>query len=124
MRDLPRLEYCVMRAVPARAVVAILSSLAALTADTPAGPAASPAQALFNRLRGKVLEDVARVPRYTCVENVTRKQYRPQYGSRPAACPALIAARASLASPGLLVWHDRLRLDVAVGQNSEIFSWA
>src|SRR4051812_37237128 len=106
-----------MRAALERLVLLFLAFVAAVMA-------ASPAQNLFNRLREKVREDVARVPRYTCIESVTRKQYRPQYERRPASCPALIAARGRLASPGLLVWHDRLRLDVAVGENSEMFSWA
>jgi hypothetical protein len=104
---------------PALAITALVSCgcLAALLAE-------SPAQALFTRLRANVRGDLARVPRYTCVETVTRKQFQPQYGSRPSGCPALIAARAKLASSGLLVWHDRLRVDVAVGENSEMFSWA
>src|SRR5690348_13792084 len=105
-----------MRATLATCFLLVVACLAAFTADSPA--------ALFNRVRSKVRADVARAPRYTCVENVTRKQYRPQYGNRPAACPALIAARDNLSSPGILVWRDRLRLDVAVGEDSEIFSWA
>ncbi|MDP9170230.1 MAG: hypothetical protein M3N54_06415 [Acidobacteriota bacterium] len=79
---------------------------------------------MFNRLRVKVLENVDKVPRYTCVETVTRTQYRPQYGKRPDSCALLIAARAQNPSQGLLMWHDRLRLDVAVGESSEMFSWA
>jgi hypothetical protein len=106
-----------MRAALASYVLLVVACFAAFTAD-------SPAQALFNRLRSKVRADVARAPRYTCVENVTRKRYRPQYGGRPPGCEALIAARDRLTSPGMLVWHDRLRLDVAVGADSEIFSYA
>jgi hypothetical protein len=106
-----------MRAALGSSVLAVVACLAAWTAD-------SPAQQLFDRLRRNVLENVARVPRYTCVQTVTRKQFRPQYGFWPDSCQSLIAARARLSSPGLLVWHDRLRLDVAVGEKSEIFSWA
>jgi hypothetical protein len=84
----------------------------------------SPAQVLFNRVREKVLGNISRVPRYTCVETVERVSHRPQYGGRPGSCAGLIAAQARLTSPGLLTWHDRLRLDVAVGKESEMFSWA
>ena len=85
----------------------------------------SAAQILFNRLRASVLDSMNRVPRYTCVETVTRTRSRPQYGGRPpSACPALTEARAELDSSGFLVWHDRLRLDVAIGKDGEMFSWA
>jgi hypothetical protein len=106
-----------MRTAPAGCAGLLIVCAAAFTADTPA-------QELFNRLRAKVRENVDKVPRYTCVETIARTQHRPQYGKRIDSCPALFAARAALTSPGLLLWHDRLRLDVAVGENSEIFSWA
>jgi hypothetical protein len=106
-----------MRAVPALCVVGLLAGTAALTED-------NPAQILFNRVREKVLNNIDRTPHYTCVETITRTIHRPQYGFRASSCPALISAREQLSSPGILVWHDRLRLDVAVGSDSEMFSWA
>jgi hypothetical protein len=106
-----------MRRVLAGCCLSLLLCLTARTAD-------SPAQQLFNNLRENVRADLLRAPRYTCVQTVTRTQHRPQYGRLPASCPAMIAARADLTSPGLLIWHDRLRLDVAVGEQSEMFSWA
>jgi hypothetical protein len=95
----------------------LLVCTAARTAD-------SPAQVLFNRLRENVRSALGRVPRYTCVQTVTRTQHHPQYGNRPNSCAALIRARDGLNSPGLLLWHDRLRFDVAVGEKAEMFSWA
>jgi hypothetical protein len=109
-----------MRAAAAICVLGItagIAPIASLSAD-------SPAQTLFNLVRDKILGNIERVPRYTCVETVTRVSHRPQYGNRPTSCAGLIAARAQLSSPGLLTWHDRLRLDVAVGKDSEMFSWA
>jgi hypothetical protein len=106
-----------MRTLLAACSVAVLLCATARTAD-------SPAQVLFNRVRENVRAALERVPRYTCVQTITRTQHRPQYGGRPNSCSALIAARAQLTSPGLLVWHDRLRLDVAVGDKSEMFSYA
>lgn len=107
----------IMRRAAIIAGLILLTALAALTADTPA-------QRLFDRLRGKVLDDMVKVPRYTCVETVTRHQYRPQVPLRATTCAGVITARAALTSPGVLTWHDRLRLDVAVGADSEMFSWA
>src|SRR5882757_5565506 len=106
-----------MRIVVATGTIAMLLCMTAQTAD-------SPAQVLFNRVRENVRGALQRVPRYTCVQTISRTQNRPQYGARPNSCPALLAARARLSSPSLLLWHDRLRLDVAVGEKSEMFSWA
>ena len=103
-----------------------LIAAAAFLISTPfwALPADSPAQLLFNRLRDRVLAEVHKAPRYTCVETVVRHQYRPALGGFRSNCQALIAERARLNSPGLEVWRDRLHLDVAIGEDSEIFSWA
>jgi len=106
-----------MRSFAVSCALILLACAAAITAD-------SPAQVLFNRLREKVRGDVDKSPRYTCVETVARKQYRPPLGGMRSSCAAIIAARARLDSPGLETWHDRLRLDVGVGESSEIFSWA
>jgi hypothetical protein len=82
------------------------------------------AQTLFNRIRQNVREDFKRAPRYTCVQTITRVQYRPQYPNRPNSCPELIAERAKLDKPGVALWRDRLRFDVAMGDKGEMFSWA
>ena len=95
----------------------LLLSSAARTAD-------NPPQVLFDAARAKVLANIAKVPRYTCVETITRTQHYPQYGVKPNSCPALIAAKARLTSPGILLWRDRLRLDVAIADGTEMFSWA
>ena len=107
-----------MRTALAACTVTVLLCATARTAD-------SPAQELFNRLRLNVRGALERVPRYTCVQTITRTQHRPQYGAaRGNSCAALLSARTQLTSAGLLLWHDRLRLDVAVGDKSEMFSWA
>jgi hypothetical protein len=105
-----------MRSFAVSGALILIACAAAITADTPA-------QLLFNQLRAKVRAEVDKSPRYTCVETVTRTQYRPALEGGPN-CASLLAARARLNSPGLILWHDRLRLDVAVGENSEMFSWA
>lgn len=88
------------------------------------GAADSPAQTLFNRLRSNVLADLARVPRYTCVETIERREIRHQFSRMPNSCPALAAIRDKNAADGVVIWRDRLRLDVAVGEKSEMFSFA
>jgi len=95
--------------------------LAAATAASTADP---DPQELYRKVRARVLDDISHVPRYTCVQTVNRAQYRPQYGIKPASCRALIAARKQLTSPGYLIVRDRLRLDVAVVDGAETFSWA
>lgn len=106
-----------MRLRIACAAAAFLLCATAWTAD-------SPAQKLFDAAREKVLANVAKVPRYTCVETITRTQHNPPARVSPATCAAVREARARNTSPGILIWHDRLRLDVAVADGSEMFAWA
>ncbi len=103
---------------------ALLSCALLLAAATAASTADSEASELFHKVRTKVLEEVSHVPRYTCVQTINRAQYRPQYGARPANCRDMIAARKQLASLGYLISRDRVRLDVAIMDGAETFSWA
>lgn len=80
------------------------------------------AQLLFNKVRAGVVNNVRRFPRYTCVQTVTRRQFQlPAAGS---SCASAIAVNERDNAERVLRWHDRLRLDVAVGDKSEMFSWA
>jgi hypothetical protein len=82
----------------------------------------SVAQVLFNKVRAGVVENVGHFTRYTCVQTVTRSQFQlPATGN---SCAAAIATNERSGSERRLRWHDRLRLDVAVGEKSEMFSWA
>ena len=100
-----------------RLAVGLLMSCAAFAAD----PAA---QQMLDKVRAKVLDNSQRVPRYTCRQTVNRTEYRPQYNGAPDSCQSLIEARDALTSPGFITWHDRLRLDVAILDGRETFSWA
>src|SRR5579863_8921162 len=104
--------------------LALRSFVLMLAAATAASTADPDPEDLFRRVRARVLDDISHVPRYTCVQTVNRAQYRPQYGIRPASCRALIDARRQMSSPGYLIVRDRLRLDVAVVDGAETFSWA
>jgi hypothetical protein len=106
-----------MRTLPVICGLGLLIATVALTEETPA-------QVLFNRVRGKILDNIAKVPRYTCVETITRTTHHLQFGGRLGNCSAMIADLDQTPPPSLLIWRDRLRIDVAVGKDSEMFSWA
>ena len=95
---------------------ALRSCALLLAAATAAGAADPEAEELLKQARAKVLDNTRRMPRYTCVETISRTQYQPV--DRSSNCRSPIAAR------GNLMARDRLRLDVAVMEDGEIFSWA
>src|ERR1700728_2662957 len=103
---------------------ALQSCVVLLAVATAARSADPDPQEWFRKVRANVLADVSHVPRYTCVQTVNRAQYRPQYGTKPDSCRAMIAARRQLTSYGFLIVRDRLRLDVAVVDGAEAFAWA
>jgi hypothetical protein len=101
-----------------------LRSCALAVAVAAAVSAADPeVQELFDKARQKILENTRRMPRYTCVETVTRTQYHPAIGNA-SSCQSLIAMRRLTNARGAPGMRDKLRLDVAVIDGSEIFSWA
>ena len=68
------------------------------------------------------MDNVDHFTRYTCVQTVTRQEFQlPPTGN---SCAAAIATNQRSGAERRLRWHDRLRLDVAVGEKSEMFSWA
>lgn len=79
------------------------------------------------RLRDRVLAHAQRIPNHTCVESVRRDQYVNASGL-PAArsCDALVARRkqADFSSSLRLAITDRLRLDVLLATERELYSWA
>jgi hypothetical protein len=93
-----------------------------LIVATTASTADPVVEELFKQTREKVLDNAHRIPHYTCVETISRTQYNP---SRTAGtCQSLMALRKLVPTRGLPAFRDRLRLDVAVVENREIFSWA
>ncbi len=101
-----------------RLVLAGTCSLCAQQSDDPA--------AVVLHARERVMETVQHLPRYTCVQTVDRRIYKPDRAPRiPGSCDDLIAQKRRGLMPVILVATDRLRLNVAVGENGrEIFSWA
>ncbi|MGH9582488.1 MAG: hypothetical protein ACRD4O_06085 [Bryobacteraceae bacterium] len=72
---------------------------------------------ILQRIDAKVLGHLAKTVNYTCVETVERMYFKPTV-SRHGACPTPQAA-----SRLKLTARDRLRLDVAVAQGNEMYSW-
>lgn len=107
--------------VPVRVNVAALVFLAAVTAST----AESPAVKLLHDIAQKVRQNKEGLPNYTCVQNITRAQFAPLAPSRQGGtCDVVLAARKENGRPGFKVMQDRVRLDVAVVDNREMFAWA
>jgi hypothetical protein len=79
------------------------------------------AQSALLRTRDRVLADLERMPRYTCVQTITRRYYRPRSDS--ASCARRIAEHERrTGKPTLLGW-DRLRLEVALVNRNSVYSW-
>jgi hypothetical protein len=100
---------------------ALRSCALVLAAATAAHTADPDVQELFQKARDKVLDNARRMPRYTCVETISRTQYHPP--ESPQSCEYLLSSRQANVR-GKLAIRDRLRLDVAVIDGGEIFSWA
>jgi hypothetical protein len=84
-----------------------------------------PAEVLI-RLRDQVLAHAERIPNHTCVETVRRDRYEAVTGPPARSCDTLLAHRKLPGfSSGLrLATTDRLRLDVLLAPDRELYSWA
>jgi hypothetical protein len=72
---------------------------------------------VLNRVRANVASQVAKSANYTCVETIDRTEF----GSSRDLLPG--CAYESKLPQRIKIMHDRLRLDVAVSEGREIFSW-
>ena len=83
-----------------------------------------PAEVL-SRMTGKVMAGIRHIPNYTCVETVSRQYFRPAANRLPRACEEVLETRRHPTLDMVLrrFATDRLRLDVAMTQQGEIFSW-
>jgi hypothetical protein len=91
---------------------------------------------ILMQTRQSVMQTVRQLPRYVCTQTVDRKRYEPadpEYGNngtrRIRSCDDTVAAARRGAWKRRLASADRLRLDVAVTQDSpnlenEMYSWA
>src|SRR5579871_529839 len=81
---------------------------------------------LLMRLRDRVLEHAVQLPKHTCVETIERQRFEPAAGRSGKSCDNILASRQqqTFQSRLRLDTTDRLRLDVAIAPEHEIFSWA
>jgi hypothetical protein len=94
--------------------VVLVTGLRLFAAPEPSNP-----QQLFNKVRALVIEAVENAPRYTCVETVERTWFKTRgFGGNGCA-----AENGNGHGALLLTEQDRLRLDVGIVGESEVFSW-
>jgi hypothetical protein len=73
---------------------------------------------LLGKVRARVAESLDRLPRYMCTQTIDRAVYRPETQKSGSACePDAAPVKVKLVST------DRLRLDVAMAANVEMYSW-
>jgi hypothetical protein len=100
-----------------RAGAALALLAAALAAQTGSNP-----DELYVRARQGVLDHIARLPNYTCVQTITRTVYGSASASKHAPkCDEIVRNREAHA-PALVQW-DRLRVDVAIADKHEVYAW-
>ncbi len=73
--------------------------------------------------RERLLADLARLPRYTCVQTITRRYYGPQFRVRQPSCADLITAHEKHTLELPPQGWDRLRLEVAIADGKNVYSW-
>jgi hypothetical protein len=84
------------------------------------------ADALLGQTRARIVENLAKLPKYTCVQTIERSRFEMFYASRVKNCgdPPAKKGTAQNRPTLLLAWTDRFKLDVTVSDGAEIFSWA
>jgi hypothetical protein len=79
--------------------------------------------ALVNQARAKIVDNIKRLPKYTCLQTVRRSRFQMFPPVRVKGCGYL--EDWAKHQPRLdLAWTDRFKLDVTVSEGAEIFSWA
>jgi hypothetical protein len=102
-----------------KALATLLCGLAAW-----AVPDDDPVEVLM-RVQDRVMTHAQRIPNHTCTETITRDRYDYTAVPAPKSCDALLGRRTR---PGVgtlirLASTDRLRLEVALADSREIYSW-
>jgi len=81
--------------------------------------------ALLNQARAKIVENIERLPKYTCLQTVHRSRFQMFPPVRVSSCGHVEISRAAKIQPQMmLAWTDRFKLDVTVSGGAEILSWA
>lgn len=88
-----------------------------------AQPATNP-EDLYQRVRRRVMNDITRLPNFTCVETIRRRVYgvaSPK--ARPPNCGEIVRDYKAEKPGQPLQLSDRLRVDVAIAGKHEVYSW-
>jgi hypothetical protein len=81
------------------------------------------AKTLLLEVRKKVMLTVNRLPKYTCTETIDRSSFRPETKVVGRSCDDLASRRRKANWKVRQDTSDRLRLDVAVSGDGEMYSW-
>jgi hypothetical protein len=102
--------------------VILLLTLAASAQKT--GPAETPDPARVLQATGeRLLADLQRMPRYTCVQTITRTYYASRHESDRPSCSTLISEHDARKKKLPVLGWDRLRLEVALVEGNSVYSW-
>jgi hypothetical protein len=71
----------------------------------------------------KLLADLKRMPRYTCVQTITRTYYEGKRHFEHPSCSSLITAHDTRKKKLSVQGWDRLRLEVALVDGNSVYSW-
>jgi hypothetical protein len=81
--------------------------------------------ALVSKAREKIVENVKRLPKYTCLQTVHRSRFQLFPAVQVSSCGHVeISSSAKIRPQMMLAWTDRFKLEVTVSDGAEIFSWA
>ncbi|HEY2361894.1 MAG TPA: hypothetical protein VGK36_12300 [Candidatus Angelobacter sp.] len=98
--------------------------LAAMLTLTLAGSAQTADPAKILQVTGeRLLADLKRMPRYTCVQTITRTYYETRHHSDRPSCSTLIAEHDTRKKKLPVEGWDRLRLEVALVEGGSVYSW-
>src|SRR5258707_1504571 len=78
---------------------------------------------LLKRTGERLLTDLRRMPRYTCVPTITRTYYEGKHQFERPSCSSLITAHDARKEKLLVQGWDRLRLEVALVEGNSVYSW-
>lgn len=89
-----------------------------------AGSAQSPDPTKVLQATGeRLLADLKRMPRYTCVQTITRTYYETKHRFDRASCSTLISEHDRRKKKLPVAGWDRLRLEVALVDGNSVYSW-
>ena len=107
-----------------RFVLAAILLLTLTASAQNAGPAETPDPARVLQATGeRLLADLQRMPRYTCVQTITRTYYATRHWSDRPSCSTLIAEHDARKKKLPVLGWDRLRLEVALVEGNSVYSW-